>query len=179
VERYINTASEAIERWCGRRFARAIVLAEKSQPRGSPRLLVARCPLVSVQAIRYDGDALDPTTYAIEDAAAGIIYFDGAPAAADLAFPGSIGRDPVLDSGEYLLEVDYTGGYLLPGAVGRDLPYDLEHACLLTVAHMWRLRKGNYAKSEMPFRSADTGRGGIIPDVALPILEDYRRVEVG
>jgi hypothetical protein len=42
------------------------------------------------------------------------------------------------------VEVTYEGGYLLPGQVGRDLPYAIERACIdLVLALWWRSARGD------------------------------------
>jgi hypothetical protein len=181
IEDLINEASGSIARRVGRQLHRASVV-EKLRPNGLPRLILRETPLVSITSIVLDGETIGATTYAIEDADLGFVHLDEPPSCNDLLLYGSIAQDMVPGSGKRSLVVTYVAGYVAPGqasagppAVVRDLPEEIEEACIICVAQAWRLFKSGYAKSEVPFIGGGAGIWGDIPDVARCKLEPYCR----
>jgi hypothetical protein len=110
----IDEASQAIESYCGRAFARAVV-TETLSGTGRMRLMVSRTPVAAVSAVVYNDSTISSSEYAVEDGAAGFLYRDDgwywtvSQDASDLV-PRYV---PSLATNEYA--VTYTGGYLLPG----------------------------------------------------------------
>lgn len=113
LEGYIDVASSAIERRCGRKFQRITVTAEAHEGTGTKQLLVDRTPLVSITSIEEDGTALESDDYEIEDADAGIIRREDGWAASGRSCIG-ISLTPVPGTGERTFEVTYVGGFALP-----------------------------------------------------------------
>ena len=185
LTRYINTASEAIERYCDRRFQRATVV-EKVGFMGGQRLLLERTPLVSITSIVVDGVTLDASAYSIQSAAQGTVYREsGWPWSADIVDAMSPYRLPGTE--RQLATVTYVGGYVLPNDAGtRSLPYDLEQACVDTVVALYRQQGrdksvqgeavGGASVQYAQRNPAISGAGGIIPPSALVTLDGYKRV---
>lgn len=196
LTRMIAAASDAIEAYCQRPFGKATV-TEKYQPSGTPLLCLNRTPILSITQVKYDGAVIDADSYEIEDAAAGLLRKKyGVWPAADLAVGGSASQDGVPGTGRKLIEVTYVGGYVLPkdatNETPRTLPYTIEQACLMTVTQLaWKKGRDLSITNELDDRDATgkatvgyrlpnkvigVGEGGIIPDEALPLLADFRRM---
>jgi hypothetical protein len=182
LERMILAASDAIARFCRRDFRKATV-TEKLAGSGTLRLVLARTPLVSITSITDDGTTIDDDEYEIEDAAAGIVVRDTPWTAQDLAVGISIGQDPVPGTGKRALTVVYISGYVLPGdSTGtRNLPYDVEEACILTAVALYRRRgQDRSVVSEQLGDAAQSYATGaeahLIPAAARAMLARYRRV---
>lgn len=110
----LEQASSLIVGYIGREIARATV---KDSFYGHhfrrASLVLSRLPVVTVTSVTAEGAAQDMSTIDL-DAHAGVLHAHGRT-----------------------IEVTYTGGYLLPGQVGRDLPYSIERACIDTVLALW------------------------------------------
>lgn len=122
LARAINAASDAARRYCGRDFARTKT-TEHLAGRGAPSLLVSLSPIVSVEAVAIDGQEIDLADLVIDYAAGIIVRLHGIWPECD--------RPNV--------SVTYTGGWVTPAqAEGedlvRDLPHDIEEACLIIAA---------------------------------------------
>lgn len=117
LARAVNAASDAIRRYCRRDFARSEV-TEQLQGNGSPRLLLARTPVVDVFAMHLWDDPIDLDTITI-DRDSGILT----------------GRNVWPESDVPNVTVEYVGGYVTPAQASagqdRDLPFDIEEACLI------------------------------------------------
>lgn len=184
LTRYINTASEAIERYCDRRFQRATVV-EKVGFMGGQRLLLERTPLVSITSIVVDGVTLGADVYSIESAAQGTVYREsGWPWSADVIDAMNPYRLPGTE--RQLATVTYVGGYILPNDAGvRDLPYDLEQACVDAVVALYRQQGrdksvqaeavGGASVQYTQRNPALPGAGGVLPSSSLVVLDSYRR----
>lgn len=185
LRRYINIASEAIERFCDRRFRRETVVEKVGFP-GGQLLLLERTPLVSISSIVVDGAALPEDSYSIQSAEQGSVYREsGWPWSA--AVQDAAGPYQLPGTERRLATVTYVGGYVLPNDVGaRTLPFDVEQACVETVVALYRgagRDKGIAAESVGGAAVTYAGRnpasgkaGSLIPDAALVLLENYRRV---
>lgn len=156
IERYINACSEAIERIACRHFERTATAVTEYYPGyGGVHLVLDRAPIVSVGTIdlvTIDGTAqgtLD--NWRVDNADAGIVYRPGRwPLTADVARTPT--RDTIPGSERYSIRVQYTAGWITPyqadestvspyagGALGtRNLPYDIEEACIESVVARWR-----------------------------------------
>ena len=189
LERQILAASAAIERYCNRAF-RKLAVTERLYGSGSRRLVVPRTPIVgTITSITDDGATVDATTYRVEDANAGIIVGDALwHRPPEHVVEGSVGQEPVNGTGEWLFVVSYTGGYVLPGDSSgtRNLPEEIEEACIATVASLYRRRGndgtiasealGDYSVGYGGLNTAiGRGLGGIITDAYMAILDRYRR----
>jgi len=157
LERIINAVSEAMVKAAGRPFVRATVTAERHGSNGGPRLFLQRPPVISVSAVTIvgaDGTTVDTTfastDYYVENSEAGWLLMRGGWPCTAFA-PGSGATDMVLpDDPEGAIRVTYVGGYITPEQVRLDglevsplglvrtLPYDLEDACLASVASVLR-----------------------------------------
>lgn len=189
LERYINTASAAIERWLGRDLRRETRTEKYRAPRGA-RLLLRTVPVASITGITDDGVALPADSYAIESAGAGILFAPGGWPNRDPFVPRSIAGDVMVGLGQATLEVTYVAGYVLPNDSGtRDLPYDIEEACILTVTSRYRSRGRDRTIASKGVGDASVGyrlpnaiigvdQGGIIPTEATTLLAPYRRIAV-
>lgn len=176
LARFINAASDMIEGYCNRKFARTVVVEEKVAGRGEKTLLVERAPLVSIEEISYDGTALDEDGYEIHNAGAGIIYNKFSVWSWDTPYVQGASATPYPAAERKLYAVSYTGGFLLPCADSRDLPYDLEQACIDLVVSKYN-RKGEdpNIKSEKISKWSATYGDWMIPPRVQAILNIYRR----
>lgn len=176
LERLIAQASAAIERWTGRVFARETV-KETLPAVGRVNLVLSRTPIIAVTQVLIDGDAV--TDFSVRDAEAGFLFREA-------GWPSSERRGHNIAAfltGETkdTIEVDYEGGYYLPGAEGIQdptLPADLERAAIETVKGWYLARERDPAiQSEKigDFWSASY-KVGEVPDSARALLAPYRRV---
>lgn len=180
LERLINAASDAAERYCRRSFSRATVTDERVKGFARPRLMLARTPVVSVTSITINGSTVDSAGYYIESAEAGIVYRKAGWQSTALPAAGLVVQDLEPGTEEALYLCTYVGGYQTPGQGGtRTLPYDLEQAVLDTVVNLWRNR-GKYVglQTEGEAQGDATWRGFVIPGPARHVLNLYRRISV-
>jgi len=180
--RLINVASDAIEGFCDRRFGRRVVTGELYDPIGSNRLLLARSPVVSIQQIVVDGTVVLAGEYEIEDAERGWLWRDHGWFVSERMVAGSASGTVIPNSSKRTIAVDYTAGWILPKddaeLAQRDLPYDLEQACIDTVASLWRQRGTDKtaARFDQLNNGIGTGQWGYLPDAAMPTLKRYARI---
>jgi hypothetical protein len=87
-------------------------------------IVLNRAPVVAIDSIVLDGETLDPSRYRL-DAAAGLLY------------PLDTSGYPTLWRFLKAAVINYSGGYLLPGQIGRDLPAGIEGAALSLVQSFW------------------------------------------
>lgn len=193
LERLIAVASDAIRQYIGRSLHRA-TLTETFPARCGVLLPLERRPVVSVTSVSYNSVAYvaDGTDYEIHDAAAGLLYRRAGWPFSGNFLPGLLQEDRNPGTEQKLLSVVYVGGWITPAQNGtgspalvRDLPYDLEQACIETVVDLYR-RKGragdiateSIGVASVSYRNPNVitglGSGGIIPDTVLPILNSYR-----
>lgn len=184
LERLIGVVSDAIDRFCNRNFARAVVVDERVAGFGSRRLVVARTPLVSIQAVKLESAAtigstetIDAAGYYLENAEAGFIVrksgWENTAAISAEVQPAFL---PGTEERAYL--VSYTGGYILPAAgATRNLPFDLEQAAIMAAVVTYRGR-GKYSKlvEETEASDARVFLDYVLPANARQLLNRYRRV---
>lgn len=181
LERWINEASAALERHCGRKFQKASV-TEKLKGTGTRELLLSRTPIVSITSVTLDEDVLDADDYEIEDAEVGILSrSNGWPADEERCI--GIAWTPIPGTGERNIAVAYVGGYVLPNDAGTcTLPPDLERACIETVKSMSaaQLRDPAVSSEQLGDYSvtyrASSGGAGILPEAALALADAHRRI---
>jgi hypothetical protein len=190
LERLINAASAAIEAYCCRKFAKTTGYVETLELPAGSHLLLSLLPVASISTIKIDGDTI--TGYTLDDASAGIVHLDGGWYRDDYSDIIEYGIDKsespsgavLFGTTRRVCVATYTGGYVLPKdvsagppAVVQTLPDDLEQACVMTVASLWRRRGSDVAAAE--YNGTNTamgrGRGGIIPDAVASQLDAYRR----
>lgn len=165
IELLINSVSEDIEKRCRRTF-RQTTQTEKVIGSSGHNLLLACYPVTAVSAVTIDGVAVALTEYEILAESGELFRIDN-------TWPSSEHRN---------ITVAYTGGYVLPGQenktatppVVRNLPYDLETACIKMVAVDFQRRGSEHLQTEVlgPLRSdflAD------YPRHVLDVLERYTR----
>ena len=121
LARMINSASDAIRTYCDRDFARA-QRADRLEGPGRPVLLLPLYPVIRVESVTADGIPVLPEEYDVDVQAGRLVRRGG-------SWPGGPGLT---------VEVVYEAGYITPeqarnGLGERDLPYDLEEACIATV----------------------------------------------
>ena len=126
---YILETSAAIESYCGRSFHKE-TLTENVEGKDTPFILVSKAPIISIASITIEGVVMDSSTYRIHDAKAGIIAGDFVSTARRYS---QLTQTPVAGSEYALYEVEYTAGYDMPSSVDRNLPYDLESACIAMI----------------------------------------------
>lgn len=122
---HIARASRAIERYCGRVFAKQTYVETLRLDRAMPRLSLAQWPLISLTSIVEDGVTL-ATTEREYDAEHGILYrLDGADAR--IEWPKTV-----------KIVVTYVAGYLVPTqtAPGDALPADITAAAIEAIKDM-------------------------------------------
>lgn len=133
ISRLIQEISAAIVSYTGREFAREEV-KEKVGGYGNQQLIVSRTPIKSISEINYDEETtIDTDDYFIGDSDAGFIhridyYWESTE-------PVHVNVSPFVTpmQAEPKWVVTYTGGYVLPSSNWtdtRDLPYDVERACI-------------------------------------------------
>ncbi len=124
----IAEASSDIVAHLDRRLARETVTEMFWGFRVNPEALILdRYPVVSIGSVTLDAVVLDTSASRI-DVDAGLLYRladDGAPS------KWCAGKQ---------VEVAYTGGFLMPGQAGRDLPEALEAAAIELVQSFWTAR---------------------------------------
>lgn len=180
-ERIINVATAAIERYCGRTFYKR-ELVERLQPSGMNRLVLTVKPIASITNVVDDGTVISSSEYTIEDAAAGFLWRDAGWPVRELL--RGISGDGEPNSSKRALVVAYIGGYVTPTMedleadpqIVRDLPQDLEQACIEVAASLWRRRGIDRQATAYSETNQAIGRNvaGLIPDSIVPLLAKYR-----
>lgn len=112
----LGRASAAVETYCDRVFGRGAVM-ETLDTRSGRAPLLRQPPVLSLTSVSLSGAAQLVADYSANRA--GVMSLSG-------------GAPEPLPPGYYV--VAYTGGYILPGAAGADLPADVEQAALTTAA---------------------------------------------
>ncbi len=187
---FINTliaqASDAIRKFCGRKFERETI-TETLPGTGTTRLWLTRTPISSITSVTVDNATVASDEYTIEDSEAGLLlrHDDGSPPAPkSWALPGmlqwGLSRVPVKESGSNNITIAYISGYLLPSEDGRDLPEDIERACIDTVKALYQGRKDSgRVKSQKIGDAAETINieTGLSPNAEL-LLDPWRRLTI-
>lgn len=171
LTRYINEASAAIEGFCNRVFGTQGYVDTFRQPCGVRRLILSASPVTAVASAVEDGVALTAADYELSDAAAGFLdRLDG--------------EDGLSWWAAAKIVVTFTAGYVMPGSDGRNLPYDVEGACIELVKARYHAQArdpalrsedvdGVYAAS---YREGFTP--GSLPKEVRDILARHRRLAV-
>lgn len=171
----LAAASSAIEGYCGRTFARA-TLTERISPRGRQTVNLSLYPIESIASVTMSTTAI--TDYQT-DAEAGQIWREGGWTWAALTMP-DITQDPDPNMADRNLTVTYTGGYIMPGTPGANLPAALQYAAIRVAAQMYS-RPAGFKSERTPggysYDVGDMSTAGFLSDVAS-LLDPYRAQSV-
>lgn len=164
----IAEASAAIVRYTGRPFAQE-GYEETVAGYGGNYLMLSRTPVVGTPVVLQNAEPI--TDFTVEEPAAGILRRD-----AGWAWTAAVGwaltEYVVPNSEDPLFKVTYTAGYILPDdPATRDLPEDIERACIDLARAYWLARArdpavaskrlGDFAISYVD----ESGVGGLPPRV--------------
>jgi len=191
LERLINLKSDQIEKYIGRKLYWEEDIVEKRQGYGDRYLVLDRNPISGTPVITYNGTTVSTDDYEVHNANAGIlfalynwIWTTGAV--------GGITADPWPGMERKLYTVTYDAGwvtanqYTLDNTLTRNLPFDLEDACIRMVAARYRSqgkpagikREGMLTWSAEYEPSGSSGSESGIPAAITTILDRYRKVIV-
>lgn len=185
AERFINAASDAIERYLDRSLQYATGLTQTLAPTGGTRLMVDRTPLRAITSIvTVDSATIDATSYAIEgDGEAGFIYCNaGWLWTANTMSAMEPYQKPGTERPFYV--ITYAAGYSLPAQTQTyPLPVSITEACLITAAAMYarRGKQDDIAAEAVGNASVSygfnvvTGRN-VIPATAMQLLAPFKRL---
>jgi len=166
VEMLINVASEKIENYCNREFKRE-TRTERYESGGGNWLGLRAWPVHEVEYIKlYDEEVEDFDVNKTN----GLVY-------------RSSGWKRPYEDEKYNIEVKYEAGYYLPGHADRDLPQQVEFACILLTKNLLeRLsRDFDVQQVRLPDISETYFRPGEqeeLPMATASLLSDYKRVLV-
>ena len=173
LTRLIKGVSSLIETFCGRRLA-AQDVTERLSGYGRMRLTLAVYPINSVASVTVDGVAVLASDYEILSEQGQLHRQAGWPWE-----PGQIPDltgDPDVLSNRLNVVVTYNGGYKLPGDVARNLPDDLELACLRQAQYMYNRTPGIKTERTPGGYSYEVFdvKGSTILDEVAPLILPYR-----
>lgn len=182
----IKQATFQIQKFTGRVFAHEVV-TEGLPGTGTPVLLVTRTPIRSITQITINGTDLPSTEYTIDDTETGsiLLHTDSTPPAPQV-WPLSahvvsgLSLFPLLNMESNNVSIQYEGGYKMPGEAGRDLPYDLERACL-DLCKTFYLERGENPRTieqKVGDSSETLGANSGIPPHVLSRLIPWKRIAV-
>lgn len=179
IDRLINEASAAIVRYTNREFAEEEV-KERVAGFNTPELIVSRTPIKSIAEISYDEETIINTDdYRIGDPDSGFIYRIDYVWQSTQRVEYNIKPRWSNETPEPEWVVTYTGGYTLPNWNDtRDLPYDIERACIETVKAWFLSRQRDPNLVDVRVNgtfSAEYTQFGI-PVSAAEILKPYIRI---
>ncbi len=186
IDRLIDEISGAITTYTDRVFAQEKV-EERVPGYDHPDLIVSRTPIQSIESIEFvsNGSAttIDSDNYFISDAEAGFVRRDEAISGGIWSSTLRVSTDLVPHhpplAPELSWKVTYTGGYVLPNwSDTRDLPHDIERACLegVKARFLARQRDPNITRINIDnIYSASFTQFGL-PETALQLLDPYRRI---
>lgn len=190
LERLINAASLQVSRAAGgRRFERVVDAVEVLPGYGGAALILPRAPVLSVALVELldplsgDPSELDGWTL---DAGAGVLHRPGGWPSTATEASGVMG-DLVAGSERRGIRVTYSAGWITPhqasasypgGSLGtRDLPADLEEACLEAVRARYERRDGVASEKlgDASITYAEGSEGGLSQVTARAIRGAYWR----
>lgn len=158
-ERLINAASDVIEQYCGRKFKSATYTEKHYGERKN--VFVKNYPVSEIVSITDDDTAL--TADELADCINHSTYVE------------------LDEEREGPIEITYKAGYVLPkdhtAETPRDLPYDIEQACILLVQY--------YEKTDLAnFSTTFAESGAVFKPTAMPshvklLLNQHAKVVIG
>ena len=186
LSRLITRASGTFRSMTDRSFAKEKVEETLYIRRRTPRMILSRTPIVSIESIEFSNDNIGGTTtidadsYFIENEEAGFVYRQDS-AWASTVIAGGHFVERATQWGHYDWKVTYTGGYDLPSfSNSPDLSVDVERAVIEMVGSWFRARRTDpnvererIGDANVTYRSS--GAGGI-PQVTMETVERWRRV---
>lgn len=136
VTQMIDRATSAIETALGRRFARRRVMERQRLNRGTRVFFLTMAPLVTLHAFSVDGVVEDVAALQSDSVEAARLSYK--PNTGTLSSWPFVDNDPLFKTRVRMVEFnfEYTGGYLMPADVGRDLPPVVEAAAISMVQHI-------------------------------------------
>lgn len=172
-------AKSMTDAFCNRTFEYQEDITERVRGYGDGFLIVQQTPITEITSITKAGSLIDASNYEIDDADAGIIYSSTGFAANDIVLEGLVNR-VLPNSQEADIDIVYSGGYVLPGAAERNLPYDIERAQMQIIKHLWQSRtRDTSIKSEKAddiYQATYTeDAGSAMPMAAQLLLSRWKR----
>lgn len=192
LEALINRYSDRIASYCNRGFHYESARSEDFAGYGSVFVVVEKPPIKSITSITYNGDTIDADNYEIHRASSGEIY-TAAGWIWTVGYDQEINSIPIPGSERKRYTIVYACGWVTPqqalddATLTRDLPYDLEEACLIACTSKYRNMGRNTAvKSEklgdwqVTYGGTGAASGGAVdlPDEAKGLLAPYRFQEI-
>jgi hypothetical protein len=191
IERLINAVSSAIDKHCRRVFARG-TLSEKVAGKGTPVIMIARPPIVSIATLDEDGEALtEGDDFEIQSDDAGTIRKIGGGWTWYTLATGGIKHDALAGYERKKITVGYDGGFTTPHQVTAaiypgpsTLPAAIEEAAIMSTVSAYyasgqdrRIASEKLMDASVSYaaRNRITGRGtgGILVDEAIDMLAPY------
>lgn len=137
IDRFIKSASQAVEDYSGHTFARQTYV-ETVAGADHPILSLTHVPIIGTPTVTTDGDPI--VDFVVQDPDAGFLYREvGWARSAWIGWGVEDYRIPTTE--ELNFSVEYEAGYYLPEDTDRDLPYLVEQACIETVVAWYSARR--------------------------------------
>ncbi|HVJ31659.1 MAG TPA: hypothetical protein VND94_00975 [Terriglobia bacterium] len=173
IDALIADSSRIISSYCDRVFAQEVVseVFRRGSWRPAESIILSRFPCTSIASLTEDGVAVAGSNWEA-DPETGIIR--------------RLSGDSLSCWTASKIIVAYTAGYVLPGNPSRDLPEDIERACLMLTKLMY------FSRSRDPLVKEETIDGvgsasyyvrgamdmSIMPVEITSLIEPYRRIAV-
>lgn len=178
IEQEINSMSDYLERYCGRKLKSQTYTDEPYSGTGRQLLLLRQWPVTALTAVKVSGTLINPPTdYSMsdEDAKRGQIFapngwsYDG-------ALVGLVG-EPIAPYRPYL--ITYTAGYILPKDATPDnpqtLPGDLQQACIELISAKLSVVGSENVKSDHLGDASKSYFEDDLPPAIKAVFDRYRR----
>lgn len=177
----IGQASDYIRDYTDRDF-HLKTLDETMPSKGGNYLVLTHTPIKTINYIELDGSSIASTLYEVDDPEAGVVWKEG-------GFDHTVITRNFITAeptryGRRDWKVRYQAGYNLPGSTGRDLPRNVERACIEIVKSWYSRRQqdGSVRREEVGDAVVEYFEDSIsmaAPKNALDLLAPYRRHYVG
>lgn len=186
LEAFISQASDFIRKYTNRLYERQTI-TETLPGTGHVSLYLSRTPIVSLTSVTVNNALSVSDTYTLENGAIGqIISHDDSDNPAAKVWPLSSrpqsGLSQHIQYGSFAnnITIVYVSGFLLPGEGGRNLPEDLERACIELVKMFFERRTSD---PSIKFEKIGDSAQALDIDKELPltirmILDRWSRVPV-
>jgi hypothetical protein len=143
LEHYVHMATSWVHNYCLRTFYYEALRTDRLPGYGQPKLLVNKPPIRDLIEVRFEGIPVADSDYSLLDTRGGILLNRRGWRSTASRAGGYITEDPHPGSEAPLYEVDYSAGYVTPVqadldvTLTRDLPEDIEQACLILATSMY------------------------------------------
>lgn len=154
LERLIEMASSMAEDYCNRVFAKQ-TYKEAMATNGEPFVILSRAPLISLDAVTYDGQDFSSDVSIYNKAAAKLFRPDGFISTQTITY--NILFEPH-GPGRQLWEFTYQAGYTLPGEVAN---YTLPNTIVHAVARLTNWLRQDEQQINPAVQSMDFGDSGV------------------